>query len=85
MRNTSTYGGGGRREITVVCPACNHPSQLPPSAVPRNSFFCGACGKSLDLSQVFRQIASGESAGPVPFVRRDKGDSRYKSARKGRR
>ncbi|MDX1934352.1 MAG: hypothetical protein SFU56_17250 [Capsulimonadales bacterium] len=75
-------GGGGRREIQVVCPECNHPSQIPPSAIQRNNFFCGRCGKMLDLSQVFRQIAAGET-GPPPS--RDRGDSRYKSARKSRR
>lgn len=81
---TFTPGGGGRREITVVCPGCNHPSQIPPSAVARNQFFCSGCGKSLDLSQVFRQLASGEgTAAPPP--RRDRSDSKYKSARKGRR
>ena len=77
-------GGGGRREIQVVCPSCGHPSQVPPSAVARNSFFCSGCGKSLDLSGVFRQLAEGGTGGPPP-PRRDRGDSRYKSARKGRR
>ena len=79
-----TPGGGGRREIPVTCPGCNHTSTVPPAAVARNSFFCSRCGKSLDLSQVFRQLASGE--GPVlPPQQRDRGNSRYKSARKGRR
>jgi hypothetical protein len=55
--------------------------------VPRNQFFCSGCGKSLDLSQVFRQAAAGEGApgGAPPPPRRDRGNSRYKSARKGRR
>jgi hypothetical protein len=54
--------------------------------VGRNSFFCGACGKAVDLSQVFRQFASQEGGGSAPpLPRRDKADSRYKSARKGRR
>lgn len=79
-------GGGGRREIQVVCPSCGHPSQVPPSAVARNSFFCSGCGKSLDLSNVFRQMAENSSNGSAPLPpRRDRGDSRYKSARKGRR
>lgn len=81
---TGGFGGGGRREITIVCPSCNHPSQIPPSAVARNSFFCGACGKSVDLSQVFRQFASQEGGAP-PMPRRDRGESKYKSARKARR
>jgi hypothetical protein len=78
----SIIGGGGRREINLVCPSCGHNSQIPPSAVARNNFFCSGCGKSLDLSQVFRQLADG-SGGPAP--QRDRADSRYKSARKGRR
>ena len=85
MRAT-VIGGGSRREIQVVCPGCNHPSQLPPSAVLRNNFFCSGCGKSLDLSQVFRQMGGGEGngGGSMP-VRRDRADSKYKSARKARR
>ncbi len=75
-------GGGGRREINLVCPGCGHNSQVPPSAIARNNFFCAGCGKSLDLSQVFRQLSNGEG-GPAP--QRDRSDSRYKSARKGRR
>lgn len=82
---TNNYGGGGRREITVMCPSCSHPSQIPPSAVARNSFYCSGCGKALDLSQVFRQIASGEGGAAAPMMRRDRGESKYKSARKGRR
>ena len=81
-------GGGGRREIQVTCPSCNHPSQLPPSAVARNQFFCSRCGKALDLSQVYRQLASGEgnaSAATLSTGRREHGGSRYKSARKARR
>jgi hypothetical protein len=78
-------GGGGRREIQVVCPSCSHPSQLPPSAVLRNNFFCSGCGKALDLSQVFRAITGeGGTGGSMP-VRRDRADSKYKSARKARR
>lgn len=77
--------GGGRREITVVCPDCSHPSQIPPSAVSRNQFFCGGCGKSLDLSQVFRQLAGEGGSAGAPPPRRDRSESRYKSARKGRR
>jgi len=77
--------GGGRREISVNCPSCNHMSQIPPSAVVRNQFFCSGCGKALDLSQVFRQLASGENTGGVAAGRREKADSRYKSARKSRR
>jgi hypothetical protein len=79
-------GGGGRREIQVTCPSCNHPSQLPPSAVTRNQFFCSRCGKALDLSQVFRQL-TGEGGTPTAMTtgRREQGGSRYKSARKARR
>lgn len=85
MAFTPGGGGGGRREIQVICPSCGRPSQVPPSAVARNSFFCGGCGKALDLSNVFRQMAEGTGgSGPMP-PRRDRGDSRYKSARKGRR
>lgn len=77
----SIIGGGGRREIQVVCPQCNHASQIPPSAVSRNQFFCSRCGNALDLSQVFRSLAMGES---TPSNREQSG-SRYKSARKARR
>jgi hypothetical protein len=56
---------------------------VPPSAVARNSFFCSGCGKALDLSGVFRQMSEG--GGPVQTGGRDRGTSRYKSARKGRR
>ena len=77
-------GGGGRREINIQCPSCGHPSQIPPSAVARNQFFCSGCGKSMDLSQVFRQVSpEGTTAAPLP--RRDRTESKYKSARKGRR
>lgn len=72
--------GAGRREISVSCPNCNHPSQVPPSAVIRNSFFCSGCGKPFDLSNVFRQTSSGEAV-----VARRERDSRYKSARRARR
>jgi len=81
----SVIGGGGRREINLVCPSCGHNSQIPPSAVARNNFFCSGCGKSLDLSQIFRQIADGSGGAGAPMPRRDRADSRYKSARKGRR
>jgi len=77
--------GGGRREINVQCPSCGHPSQIPPSAVGRNQFFCSGCGKSLDLSQVFRQVNPDGAVGSAPLPRRDRTESRYKSARKGRR
>lgn len=77
-------GGGGRREINLVCPGCGHNSQIPPSAIARNNFFCAGCGKPLDLSMVFRQLSNdGVSAPAGP--QRDRADSRYKSARKGRR
>ena len=76
--------GGSRREINIVCSGCDHHSQVPPSAVLRNNFFCSGCGKSLDLSQVFRQFA-GEGNTGTQMPRRDKSDSKYKSARKARR
>ena len=79
----ASFTGGGRREINVTCPHCGHNSQIPPSAVARNNFFCSGCGKSLDLSQVFRQLTGGETA--TTAMNRDRGASRYKSARKGRR
>lgn len=72
----------GRREFSIACPSCNHITQVPPSAIARNSFFCGMCGKSIDLHGIFRQPA-GEA--PTFSARRDKGTSRYKSARKARR
>ena len=75
-------GGGGRREIEVICPDCNHPSLLPPSAVVRNQFFCSRCGIPLDLSQLFRTLAVGA---PAQTSGRDQSGPRYKSARKGRR
>lgn len=81
----SVIGGGGRREIQVVCPSCNHPSQIPPSAVARNNFFCSGCGKPLDLSQVFRQLAGEGGGGGSVAPRNDRRDSKYKSARKARR
>ena len=71
---------GGRREIAVNCPSCDHPSLVPPSAVVRNSFFCSGCGKPFDLSGVFRQFATGEAV-----VARRERDSKYKSARRARR
>ena len=78
-------GGGGRREIQVTCPSCSHVSQLPPSAVMRNNFFCSRCGKMLDLSQVFRSLTGdGSSSGTMPQGR-DRTESKYKSARKARR
>ncbi|MBC8101680.1 MAG: hypothetical protein H7Z41_03735 [Cytophagales bacterium] len=78
-------GGGGRREIAITCPDCGHQSQIPPSAVARNNFFCSGCGKPLDLSQVFRQLMTGDGASGQATMGRDRADSRYKSARKGRR
>jgi hypothetical protein len=85
MRPLSPFGG--RREIVVVCPECQFQSSVPPAALGRNSYFCSSCGKSIDLmSQSFRP--SGEAGAPGAFqagARRDKGSSRYKSARKGRR
>jgi hypothetical protein len=78
-------GGGGRREIALTCPNCGHQSQIPPSAVARNQFFCAGCGKALDLSQVFRQLTTGDGASGQATMGRDRTDSRYKSARKGRR
>ena len=80
----ASFSGGGRREINVTCPNCGHHSQIPPSAIARNNFFCSGCGKPLDLSQVFRQLASGEGTSTT-IGNRDRGTSRYKSARKGRR
>jgi hypothetical protein len=81
---TSIVGGGGRREIQIVCPDCQHPSQIPPAAVMRNQFFCSRCGKSLDLSNVFRALAGGGEGTPTS-VGRDRTESKYKSARKARR
>lgn len=83
MASIAIVNGGTRREINIQCPGCNHHSQVPPAAVVRNNFFCAGCGKNLDLSQVFRQLAGGD--GPTPMGRPEKRDSRYKSARKGRR
>ena len=79
-----TPGGGGRREIPIVCPFCDSRSSIPPAAVARNAYFCSGCGKSLDLSQVFRNPVTGAQDAPPP-PRRDRGSSKYKSARKGRR
>lgn len=79
-------GGGGRREIQVTCPSCSHQSQLPPAAVVRNNFFCSRCGKMLDLSMVFRNLAGGDGPGTGTLTQgRDRGESKYKSARKARR
>jgi hypothetical protein len=79
--------GGGRREIIVVCPACQFRSSVPPAAVSRNAYFCSKCGKALDLmTQTYRPgggTEDGDNAPPPP--RRDRGTSKYKSARKGRR
>ena len=51
------------------------------------SYFCSKCGKSLDLlTQTYRPgggTEDGANAPPPP--RRDRGTSKYKSARKGRR
>ena len=76
--------GGGRREIPITCPHCGFPSTVPPAAVARNNYFCSGCGKALDLTQAFRPSHSSEGSAPLP-VRRDRGHSRYKSSRKGRR
>ena len=76
--------GGGRREIPIQCPHCEFRSSVPPAAIARNAYFCSGCGKSLDLSQVLRQLAPPEEGG-APQPRRDRGTSKYKSARKGRR
>lgn len=76
--------GGGRREIAVACPSCGSRSSVPPAAVARNNYFCSGCGKSLDLTQAFRPLPPGEE-GLAPTPRRDRGNSKYKSARKGRR
>jgi|GEM_PF-922896 hypothetical protein len=84
VTQVKVVGGGGRREIQVTCPGCDHVSQLPPAAVLRNNFFCSRCGKMLDLSQVFRNLTGGES-GSTLTAGRDRGTSKYKSARKARR
>jgi hypothetical protein len=55
-------GGGGRREIALTCPELRTSVPDPPSAVARNQFFCAGCGKPLDLSQVFRQLTTGDGA-----------------------
>ena len=75
--------GGGRREIPILCPGCGFRSSVPPAAVARNAYFCSGCGKSLDLSQALRAQGPVDAAAPLP--RRDRGTSKYKSARKGRR
>jgi DNA-directed RNA polymerase subunit RPC12/RpoP len=78
--------GGGRREIPVTCPSCNFRSTVPPAAVARNAYFCSGCGKSLDLTQAFRAYVTPDENGAAPLApRRDRGTSKYKSARKGRR
>lgn len=75
---------GGRREIVIICPGCEFRSTVPPAALARNSYFCSRCGKAVDLlTQRYRPEGSDEGAFAGP--RRDKGTSRYKSARKGRR
>lgn len=75
---------GGRREIVVVCPGCEFRSTVPPAAIGRNAYFCSRCGKALDLqAQLRQQVPTGEGGALAP--RRDKGTSKYKSARKGRR
>jgi hypothetical protein len=57
---------------------------IPPAAIARNSYFCSSCGKSVDLmSQSFRP--TGDGTGSTFSPPRDKGTSKYKSARKGRR
>lgn len=87
VTHAKVIGGGGRREIQVTCPSCNHMSQLPPSAVVRNNFFCSRCGKMLDLSNVFRNLTGSEGGGGgTPLnAGRERGESKYKSARKARR
>ncbi len=76
---------GGRREISIACPSCGSRSSVPPAAVARNNYFCSGCGKALDLSQALRAPAPGDESGAPPPPRRDRGSSRYKSARTGRR
>ncbi len=76
--------GGGRREIPITCPSCGSRSTIPPAAVARNNYFCSGCGKAMDLTQAFRPMAPSEE-GAAPPPRRDRGNSKYKSARKGRR
>ena len=81
---SSLPSGGGRREIVIVCPSCQYQSTVPPAAIARNSYFCSSCGKPVDLlSQAFRPVGDGTGSTFAP--RRDKGTSKYKSARKGRR
>ena len=82
-----TFSPGGRREIIVVCPDCKFQSSVPPTAVGRNAYFCSSCGKSVDLlTQSYQPPApTGDGTGPRPGPRRDRGSSKYKSARKGRR
>ncbi len=84
MRPISPFGG--RREIVIVCPDCQFQSSVPPAALKRNAYFCSSCGQSIDLlAQSFRPPGEGGPGGFQAGARRDKGSSRYKSARKGRR
>jgi hypothetical protein len=83
LRTSSPFGG--RREIVVVCGSCQFQSSIPPAAISRNSYFCSSCGKAIDLlTQAFRPTGEG-AGGFTAGARRDRGNSRYKSARKGRR
>lgn len=76
----------------MVCPECQFQSSVPPAAVMRNSYFCSRCGKALDLqAQLFRPQGPGAGPGggaappPRSGAPRDRGSSKYKSSRKGRR
>ena len=76
--------GGGRREIHIECPSCQHMSQIPPAAVLRNNYYCSGCGKPIDLSRVFQQMAGDGAPAGAARGGRDR-ESKYKSARKSRR
>jgi hypothetical protein len=71
----------------VVCPACDFRSTVPATAIGRNQYFCSSCGKAVDLvTQVYRPPATDGAPGQFAAApRRDRGNSKYKSARKGRR
>jgi len=75
-------GGGGRREIQVVCPDCNHLRRYRRRRFSATTSSVVVAARCWIYPQVFRQLATGET-GPAPS--RDRADSRYKSARKGRR
>ncbi|HVK04847.1 MAG TPA: hypothetical protein VM490_15320 [Armatimonadaceae bacterium] len=92
MRPSTFSGPGGRREITVVCPECQFQSTVPPAAVMRNAYFCSRCGKPMDLQAQLLRPGPGPGAAPgapgggfAGGPRRDRGSSKYKSSRKGRR